>query len=584
MLPSTHSIVSISPRQSVSSALCGLSTFKVSHRTRASQVRAIAQESKGGLIANSEHVPGQDLYFHLNHPIKWVRIVGVVVAIDEFAQRRIYTVDDSNGACIECVVTVPKSILKPTLSGEPNATKNQQELQKQIEAREPALVPTIALPYGLDVGSVVDVKGGLAVFRGNKQIKMERITILRSTEQEVTLWNKISLFREDILSQPWTLSAKELRKCRKQAEGTADETAEQKKAKKRKLARAAKTSTGLEKGNTITTEEPKMPSSKVTGLEKGASATATEKSTPKSSRTTGLEKGNTIAMTEPPKPTISKVTGSEPTAKAATADPRAVTSKTTGLEKRSIIAAVAAEKPRVTKPKATGPEPDSTTTEKPRSRPTGLERRSTTTSAKLRDSSPTVTGLEKRSTTAKTGEPAPRPTGLERRSSSTVSVKQSVDAPQASRATDTEKRNNTRKTDQPQPVPSGLTDLEGKNMAAENPRARPTLERNSSSTSSTNSPATKASKVTGLERGISTRTTEKPKAMMLSIAEETEAKNMASENRTPRVTGLERGSTTKTTTDKPKTTSSRVTGLEKRSKTPVEVPANIKGKYSALGL
>lgn len=34
---------------------------------------------------------GQDLWFYLNHPIRWIRIVGLVVAYDELENRYILT-------------------------------------------------------------------------------------------------------------------------------------------------------------------------------------------------------------------------------------------------------------------------------------------------------------------------------------------------------------------------------------------------------------------------------------------------------------------------------------------------------------
>ncbi|KAK4691823.1 hypothetical protein P7C71_g5261, partial [Lecanoromycetidae sp. Uapishka_2] len=44
---------------------------------------------------------GQKLYFHLNHPIKWVRLVGVIVAFEILPTLWIMILDDSSGATIE---------------------------------------------------------------------------------------------------------------------------------------------------------------------------------------------------------------------------------------------------------------------------------------------------------------------------------------------------------------------------------------------------------------------------------------------------------------------------------------------------
>lgn len=156
---------------------------------------------------NAELSLGENFYFYRNLPVKWVRVVGVVVAIDEYAGRRIYTVDDSSGACIECMIL---------LSAAGNAGK-------ESAAQSPA-------PYeGIDVGSVVDVKGGLSTFREEKQITIEKMLALRSTEQEVALWEKRSRFRKDVLETPWILRNRDIRRCRKEAERSEEEAARKKK-------------------------------------------------------------------------------------------------------------------------------------------------------------------------------------------------------------------------------------------------------------------------------------------------------------------------------------------------------------------
>ncbi|KAK7736570.1 hypothetical protein SLS53_007002 [Cytospora paraplurivora] len=146
---------------------------------------------------------GQDVFFHLNHPVRWVRITGMVVAVDEFPARRIYTVDDSSGVCIECVVDVPKP---------------DPKIRPGSEDQPAPGIHRVRVPDGVDVGTVLDVKGGLALFRGNKQIKIEKATVLRSTEQEVACWERVDGFRRKVLDKPWRLSDKTVRRCRKEAQ------------------------------------------------------------------------------------------------------------------------------------------------------------------------------------------------------------------------------------------------------------------------------------------------------------------------------------------------------------------------------
>ncbi|KAI1768594.1 hypothetical protein GGR53DRAFT_382406 [Hypoxylon sp. FL1150] len=158
-----------------------------------------------------------NVFFSLNHPIRWVRVVGVVVAIDEYYGRRIYTVDDSTGECIECSLDVPKPV-----------DGARQDISKATTTN-----PTEAAPYSdIDVGMVIDVKGSTKIFRDQKQINIQKLQRVRSTNQEVQFWNKIRDFRRDVLDRPWVLERREVRRCKKQY--MADVDAEEKKKKKKK--------------------------------------------------------------------------------------------------------------------------------------------------------------------------------------------------------------------------------------------------------------------------------------------------------------------------------------------------------------
>ncbi|GKT86309.1 OB-fold nucleic acid binding domain-containing protein [Colletotrichum tofieldiae] len=170
----------------------------------------------------------QNFYFHRNLPIKWARIVGIVVAVDDFPGRRIYTVDDSSGACIECVVALKSPPSSDASAPKPNTngwfSSNRPQPQPPADCVD------------VDVGSVVDVKGGLATFREEKQIKIEKLRILRSTEQEVALWERRTRFRNEVLLQPWVLSDKQIRRCKKEEmrDTTGDDGEERRRRKKRR--------------------------------------------------------------------------------------------------------------------------------------------------------------------------------------------------------------------------------------------------------------------------------------------------------------------------------------------------------------
>ncbi|KAI0539103.1 hypothetical protein GGR58DRAFT_265630 [Xylaria digitata] len=165
-----------------------------------------------------------DVFFYLNHPIRWVRIMGVVVAIDHYYGHRVYTIDDSTGRCVECTATTPSANNKKMHHGD----------RRQIKITEPSIIPaknttvahvaetkatntisTVASPIDIDIGMVLDVKGSVKIFRGQKQIKIQKVTRVLSTNEEVNFWDRIRDFRRDNLNQPWTLKDREVRRCRR---------------------------------------------------------------------------------------------------------------------------------------------------------------------------------------------------------------------------------------------------------------------------------------------------------------------------------------------------------------------------------
>ena len=154
---------------------------------------------------------GQDVYFHLNHPVKWVRVSGVVVAVDERETRHFYTIDDGSGATLECVVKVPPRPRPASGTSAPIAPANA------TSHADSNTLPTVDAP--IDVGHILDIKGSVGTFREMKQIRAEKIAHLRSTEQEVVFWEKVTQLKRDVLSKPWVLDQREVRRCRKEEEG-----------------------------------------------------------------------------------------------------------------------------------------------------------------------------------------------------------------------------------------------------------------------------------------------------------------------------------------------------------------------------
>ncbi|KAG9251480.1 uncharacterized protein F5Z01DRAFT_676966 [Emericellopsis atlantica] len=167
---------------------------------------------------------GQDFYFHRNLPIRWARIVGVVVAVDDFTGRRVFTIDDSSGVCVEATSSyapAPKfNLAEPSHSvAVRDKTAGAHSLNQGDGQSFKATSSSHGLPFQeTEVGSVVDIKGKLALFRGEIQLKIEKMVTVKTTAQEVTLWEKRNKFRREVLHADWVLSEKEVRRCRKEAE------------------------------------------------------------------------------------------------------------------------------------------------------------------------------------------------------------------------------------------------------------------------------------------------------------------------------------------------------------------------------
>lgn len=190
---------------------------------------------------------GRKLLHYGNHPIKWVRVTGVIVAIDCGGNgsnfKRIYTLDDSSGSCIECSAPAPNAAL-PASKNTPLIQNQSEELKKknlgdkvinptrssgqgqrgkqnkatsqsELKSEGPSILNPIVPWDKVHVGSVVKIKGKVDVWWDHKRIEIVKLEILRCTDIEVRCWNEVIRFREDILNKSWVLTAKQERRCKK---------------------------------------------------------------------------------------------------------------------------------------------------------------------------------------------------------------------------------------------------------------------------------------------------------------------------------------------------------------------------------
>ncbi|KAH6680303.1 hypothetical protein B0J14DRAFT_262465 [Halenospora varia] len=164
---------------------------------------------------------GRPLYHFGNHPVKWVRLTGVVVAVDEFTERRVWRLDDSSGVCVECTAPVPAAeapngVVVVTKPQTDSKSKPRNDSTNMAKAGPSVTNPNI--PWDeVDVGTVVKVKGGISNFRDQKQVEVIKIEVLRSTDQEVKCWDEVVKFKREVLDVPWVVTPEQEERCRRRA-------------------------------------------------------------------------------------------------------------------------------------------------------------------------------------------------------------------------------------------------------------------------------------------------------------------------------------------------------------------------------
>lgn len=70
---------------------------------------------------------------------------------------------------------------------------------------------------GIDVGSVVKIKGIISIYR-ERQIAMKIVHVIPDTAAEVVEWGARNAFYKDVLSKPWVVTEEEEKKCLEHAE------------------------------------------------------------------------------------------------------------------------------------------------------------------------------------------------------------------------------------------------------------------------------------------------------------------------------------------------------------------------------
>ncbi|KAK4553144.1 hypothetical protein LTR86_009871 [Recurvomyces mirabilis] len=150
---------------------------------------------------------GQNVYFYGNHPIQFVRVVGLLVDTEQRGRYTILSIDDSSGACID--VKIERRHVKVGDEAEYPSNTSIDNVNVKIDLALPTLILN-AKP--VDIGTVLEVKGTVSVFRNTRQIDLARLFRVKDTNAEAAAWVKTAQWKTDVLSQAWILSTEQRRR------------------------------------------------------------------------------------------------------------------------------------------------------------------------------------------------------------------------------------------------------------------------------------------------------------------------------------------------------------------------------------
>lgn len=193
--------------------------------------------------------PGPNIFFYLNHPIRFVCVVGVIVARTDVYKRTILTLDDSSGATIDITV------LKAELDQGQGQSQDRPEPEPEPESEQPKPSPaqqeqgemhlTTTTQDIIDInsltagtGTVVKIKGTVSTFRSQIQLQLERFFPIADTNDEMRFLDQRTRVLVEVLSVPWELSGDEVAELhRRSLEQETRVAEEQEKVRKRQRRR-----------------------------------------------------------------------------------------------------------------------------------------------------------------------------------------------------------------------------------------------------------------------------------------------------------------------------------------------------------
>ena len=164
---------------------------------------------------------GQNVYFHLNHPIRFVRLVGVVIGLESVANGKytLLTLDDASGKCIEVKIvrrqTIAAEMEGARIDGDDVLAFPSNTMVDNVDVFFDNMggLPRVVIDSRVvvEVGMILRIKGTLDSFRNERQIELKLVRTIKDTNEESASWLDTAKWKRDVLSKPWVLTERDMR-------------------------------------------------------------------------------------------------------------------------------------------------------------------------------------------------------------------------------------------------------------------------------------------------------------------------------------------------------------------------------------
>lgn len=163
------------------------------------------------------------IHHYLNHPIRYIKLIGLVASIDDFLRCRVYTIDDSSGVCIECVALLPPPPppSKPSSSTTTTtiSTSTANPPTTQIQAPSEPSVNQPQIPWDtISECKIVRILGVMGTYMTMPRLQIVKMGVVESTDVERKWWDECAGLKDPsmgILGMEWVVSEEEIERWKR---------------------------------------------------------------------------------------------------------------------------------------------------------------------------------------------------------------------------------------------------------------------------------------------------------------------------------------------------------------------------------